>query len=43
LSRIERPAKRARAIQWTDRLSGHAGWTALVAGGVLCALALLLS
>ena len=32
-----------QAIHWTDWLSGHAGWTVLVAGGVLCAAALILS
>jgi hypothetical protein len=28
---------------WADRLSVHAWWTALVAGGILCVVAIILS
>ena len=43
MNRDDRTARRTSAIHWTDWLSGHAGWTVLVAGGVLCAVALILS
>jgi hypothetical protein len=43
MNRDDHTARRPLATHWTDRLSGHAGWTVLVAGGVLCAVALILS
>lgn len=43
MNRDDHFSERSQAVNWADWLSGHAGWTVLVAGGVLCAIALLLS
>ncbi len=43
MDRDDRHSQTPQAAHWTDWLSGHAGWTVLAAGGILCAVALLLS